>query len=470
MPGTEASAAGTGAESWPWHERLLLPKFGQGLGLHRTSALAAPVLESGWGRALDALKVTGSNGKGSVAAMLAALLAELGVDTGLYTSPHLFAFNERIAVRGRAVSNAELDAAWAQVQGGIEDYRARHPGDTFGAFEAMTALALAVFARAGVRAVVAEAGIGGRYDPVRVLPGRVCALTSLELEHTALLGRTLEEIAFDKADICPAGGTLVAAVGDGDVRRRLAAYCRLRGVHFVDAPAEGHVRRVEPAAAGLRVDLEVRGRTWRDVELALHGPHQARNALVALLALEAWLQGPPPRGDTSGAAYARPAPADGLEAAARRALARVTWPGRFQQVRREPDVFVDVGHTPDALRALAETVRGALGGRRLLLVTGVSRDKNADGILSALAPLADEAVCTQAHHKGRPAGEVLAIVRRFRPALPAVAEPDIVDATARAVAEATASGATVLIAGGLFLAAEAVHALRGGDPRSLHFF
>lgn len=445
--------------SWPWDERLRLPKFGHGLGLHRVAALAEPILSSPWGHALDTLKVTGSNGKGSVAAMLAAMLGELGVEAGLFTSPHLFAFNERVAVAGRAVDSSELDAAWASVGARVAAWHEQHPGDTVGAFEAITVLALDVFGRANVRAVVAESGIGGRYDPTRVIPGRAVALTSLDLEHTALLGATLEEIAYDKADLCPERGTLVAAVQDGDVRRRLAAYCRLRRVTFVDALASGRVQRVAYGAGGMTVDFEIEGAPWRGVELALRGEHQARNALVALLALREWLRAH------------EPSVSDGeFEAAARHGLARVRWPGRFEQVRRDPDVFVDVGHTPGALRALAETVRATLPDRRLLLVTGVSYDKDADGILAALAPLAGETICTQAHHKGRAAGEIAATFRSLRPNLPPTVEPDITAAVARALDRAVSQSLTVLIAGGLFLATETMHALRGGDPRSLRFF
>jgi dihydrofolate synthase/folylpolyglutamate synthase len=451
--------SGAAHYAWPWHERLRLPKFGRGSGLARTAALARPLLESPWGRALDALKVTGSNGKGSVAAMLAAMLAELGIDAGLTTSPHLFAFNERMAVRGQAVSSAELEAAWPAVEARAGAWQTRHPGDDVGAFEAITALALEVFARAGVRTVVAEAGIGGRHDPTRVIPGRVCALTSLDLEHTALLGTTLAEIACDKADLCPEGGTLVAAVSDGEASERLAAHCRARGVALVDALARGRVTRSAYGGDMMTVDLEIDGDAWRGVDLALRGAHQAHNALVAVLALREWLR-----------AHEPSLPAARFEDAARRGLARVRWPGRFERVRRAPDVFADVGHTPEALRALAATVRAALPGRRVLLVAGVSHDKDAGGILAPLAALADEAVCTQAHHKGRAAEDVYAIVRRLRPELPATVESDVAAAVASACERAAAESFTVLVAGGLFLAAEATYALRGGDPRTLRFF
>ncbi len=447
------------SDDWPWQARVRLPKFGSAPGLERVRALAAPTLAQPWGAALDALKVTGSNGKGSASAMLAALLDELGFVTGLFTSPHLFAFNERIAIAGRPAPNAALERAWDVVQMRLDAWHAARPGQTAGAFEAFTLLALQVFADARVQACVAEAGIGGRHDPTRALPGRIALLTSLDLEHTALLGSTLSEIARDKADLCAPGGTLVSWVDDEAARRALELHCAERGVHLLDARAAGRLLRALPVAGGLRLDFELHGRLWRDVELGLRGPHQARNALVALVALDEWLRAHRP--DVSASAF---------EQAARRALARLRWPLRFEQVGASPDVFADVGHTPDALRALAETVRLVFADRPVLLLIGVSRDKDAAGLLAPLAPLAGAAICTQAHHRGRPAGEVVALLGALRPGLEIVAEPDIAAAVARARERAVALGLPVLIAGGLFVAAEATCALRGGDPRELRFF
>jgi dihydrofolate synthase/folylpolyglutamate synthase len=446
-------------EPWPWRDRLAQPKFGSGPGLHRVRALASDLLARPWARGLDALKVTGSNGKGSVAAVLEALLRELGLRTGLFTSPHLFAFEERLRVDGVPLDAPALDAAWDATRGRLEAWQAACPDDGVGAFEALTVQALHAFERAGVGVLVAEAGIGGRHDPTRVIPGRVAALTSLDLEHTALLGATLREIACDKADLCPEGGTLVTWVDDDEARMALGGHCAARGVSLIDARRAGRILRASPTPEGQRLDLALGAETWRDVDLALRGPHQARNALLALWTAREWLRA------------ARPSlPAADFEAAARRALAGVVWPLRFERIRRDPDVFADVGHTPDALRSLAAGVRHDLGGRRVLLLTGVSHDKDAQGILAALAPLAASAVATQAHHKGRAAHEIADLLRRQRPELEVEVEGDIAHAAERACTRAADEGAVVLIAGGLFLAAEAVHALRGGDPRALQFF
>ena len=162
-------------------ELLAIPKFGSGVGLHRMLALCRPLLQAQWMSGLDAIKVTGSNGKGSVCAMAAAVFGELGISCGLYTSPHLIEFNERIITDGERITDAELAEAVAWFFQRRDEYAAHFPGDTVGAFEAFTALALYHFSRKRPRVLVAEAGIGGRYDSTRIIPGKIVALTSLDI-------------------------------------------------------------------------------------------------------------------------------------------------------------------------------------------------------------------------------------------------------------------------------------------------
>jgi len=433
-----------------------LPRLGTGIGLHRMLDLCRDSMGSAWFRGLDAIKVTGSNGKGSVCAMTAAILRGAGVEAGLYTSPHLFDFRERIALGVEPISEDDLAAGIARFDDERERYAREHPGDEIGAFEAFTAVALDYYARRRPASVVAEAGIGGRYDSTRVFPGRLTALVSLDLEHTALLGRTLEEIAYDKADLAAEGTTLVLGDLRPEIRRRLDAYGRLRRLEVVAAGDVCAVYRAEVAASGTRLDLEIDGRRWRDVGLALLGAHQVANARLAVVLATRWL--------------ARHRPGADLEAAVRRGLAGVRWPCRLEKVRGDPDVFVDAGHTPGAVDALAASLAALLRGRRILLVTGISRDKDIAGILTRLLPLAAAVVATRAHHRGAPAAEVAAVVRERAPELPLeVAEP-IEDALSSALARAGREEMTVVVAGGLFLAAEAKWTLGGGDPRRLRFF
>lgn len=418
--------------------------------------LCGEPMRSAWFRDLDAIKVTGSNGKGSVSAMTASILGAAGVDAGLYTSPHLFDFRERIVLGGEPISGRDLADGVARFERERQRYAREHPGDEVGAFEAFTAIALDCYARRRPAALVVEAGIGGRYDSTRVFPGRLTALTSLDLEHTALLGRTLEEIAYDKADLASEGSTLVLGSLPPEMRRRLGAYGRLRRLEVVAADDVCAVGRVEAATSGTRLDLEIDGRRWQQVELALLGEHQVANARVAVVLATRWL--------------ARHRPGADVEAAVRRGLAGVRWPCRLEKVHRDPDVFVDAGHTPGAVDALAASLAGLLSGRRVLLVTGVSRDKDVEGIVTRLLPVAAEVIATRAHHRGAPAAEVAAVARERAPELPLDVAETIEEALASALPRAGREGMTVVVAGGLFLAAEAKWTLGGGDPRRLRFF
>lgn len=448
-----------GEEAALLDELMEIPKFGSGIGLHRVMALCHEILDTPWMRSLDAIKVTGSNGKGSVCAMTSAILAELGISHGLYVSPHLLTFHERIVLDRRPISSEDLAVAIRWVLARRNEYAARNPGDHVGAFEAFTAMALFHYERMRPETLVVEAGIGGRYDPVRVAPGFLTALTSLDLEHAEVLGSTLDLIAYDKADLCPDGGVLVAGDMGSQVRRRLEAYCRIRDINLVDIAEKTRLHSLVFDGERMTASIEVPGHRFDDLVIALPGPHQASNAAVSILLVQEWL------------ARHRP----GLEAAVvessiRRGLAAVQWPGRFQKVGSDPDIFVDVGHTPGAVASLVETAGAVLKGRRILLVTGVSYDKQVEAIVSALLPLADRVVCARAYHKGSKVPVIAEIVQRHRPEIPMEIEERIEDAMARAVERAREHDMVILVAGGLFLSIEAMQALRGADPQALRFF
>lgn len=442
------------------HEALLtIPKFGNGIGLHRMLAVCNSLPNINWMKGLDAIKVTGSNGKGSVSIMVANVLKELGVSTGLYTSPHLLQFNERMMVDGEPISDSDLAAAVEWFYQQRDTYQQRFPNDTIGAFEAFTAIALHYFSLKQPSALVSEAGIGGRYDSTRIIPGQLVGLTSLDLEHTALLGNTLELIAYDKADLCPEGGLIITGVSDADILRRLRGYCALRGVMVRSTAEHSAVRRISFGETFMELDLDLDGITLPGLLVALQGIHQVTNVVVALLLLQEWLKKHNPTLST-----------DQFETAIRQGLKSLNWPGRFERIHQSPDVYIDVGHSPDAIKSLVQTVRTALAGKRILLVTGVSYDKEVESIIEELLPIADAVICTRAYHKGSPTEEVLRIVQNKKPDIPTFVDATIEEAIEHAVEYATHNNLTVLVAGGLFLSMEAAHALRGKNPKDLHFF
>jgi dihydrofolate synthase/folylpolyglutamate synthase len=434
-------------------ERLReLPKFGSGVGLHRMGWLCADLELK-----FEGIKVTGSNGKGSVCAMLAAVFEALGISCGLYTSPHLLRFNERIALNGRPIADPELAAAAAWMWAKQEEYAARYPADGIGAFEAFTAMALYHYAAHRPQVVVAEAGIGGRYDSTRVIPGRLAGLVSLDLEHTQLLGPTLELIAYDKADLCPPGGTLVVGALEADLLRRLRAYCDLRGVHLISVDERCKLLGASFEPEQMTVDLNVDGLELPGLRVGLVGRHQINNLCVATLLLREWAQ----ENQVSPAALRR---------ALYEGLAAVKWPGRFQKIQAAPDIFIDVGHSPAAIAALVETVQRVLGDQPILLLTGVSYNKEVAQIVAQLVQIAAGVICSRAHHNGSPVALIAEIARQRAPTLPLWEAEPIEEAVRLAEQIAREQGMTVLVAGGLFLAIEAMVALQGGDPQRLCFF
>ena len=436
---------------------IRIPKFGHGIGLHRMVWLRNQLPDPAWLVAQDTIRVTGSNGKGSTVRMLAAVLGALGVSRGMYISPHLIRFHERITVNDHPISDAELANAFSWFETARTKYIQSHPKDTFGAFEAFTALAMYHFSTSRPDVIIAEAGIGGRYDSTRVFPGQFVGLTSVDLEHTQLLGNTREQIAYDKADLCPAGGTLVAGFLDEDLLHRLDAYCRLRDVALVAASREAAIGHTDFTPRGMSVDIAVGDMSWSGLKIALQGGHQVENAVVAILLAWAWVQAHRPDIDP-----------ETFQGAVTRGLGAVTWTGRFERVQRDPAVYIDVGHTPDALYRLAETVRAVIG-QPIVLVTGGSANKPVDEMLAITVPLASEVICTQAYHRGLAAEDVYALAQGLADGAVSCV-PQIEEALLQAVSRAKTCGGVVLIAGGLFLAVEGMVALQGKDPRALRFF
>jgi dihydrofolate synthase / folylpolyglutamate synthase len=406
----------------PW--RVPYPKFGGDGGLRRVGALAERLgVELGAFGATGAV-ITGSNGKGSTAAMLASILRQAGGPVGLFTSPHLFALNERFAIDGEDIGDAELAHHWARVRAAADVYCAEM-GEVFGGFEFLFLIAADWFAARGCAFTVWEAGIGGRYDPTRLVTPRRTALVSLDLEHTALLGDTLEAIAFDKLDAAPAGATVFCGESCAPLRDRIEAHCAMRGVSSVFPDA-----RITDA-------------------LPLAGRHQRNNAALAI-------------------ALARDMAALNEDMIAR-GLAATRWPGRLEIINSDPLIVIDVGHTPAAIRAALDSFKSMQDARDGVLVCGASVDKSAAEMICALAPAFPVIVCTAACHKGRPAGEIAVVAAAANPDAEILIADDIVDARRIALAKAR-GGAAIYVAGGLFVAAEFRCAHLGLDPAALVFF
>ena len=338
------------------------------LGLERVSLLFSALGHPE--RSFRTVHIAGTNGKGSVAAMIESGLRRSGARTGLYTSPHLIEPTERIQVDGVPVSEERFSAAFDQVHRTAERLHGEgrleaHP--TY--FETVTAMGFLLFRDLGVETAVVETGLGGRLDSTNVLAPALSVITRIDYDHETHLGNSIESIAGEKAGILKPGVPAVFAPQRDEALKVLEARARALGVPVV---AAGHwqVDRLALDAGGSRF------RTRRDalelaIECPLAGAHQVENSLTALSAmLERGL--------------APKTAADGIR--------QVRWPGRLERVRQAPDIILDGAHNPGGIRALAAYIREFCSQRRVWIIYGAMRDKSLDEIAGILSPLADHMV------------------------------------------------------------------------------
>jgi dihydrofolate synthase / folylpolyglutamate synthase len=340
--------------------------------------------------AFQVFHVAGTNGKGSTAAMLASILSRQGYRVGLYTSPHLVNFTERIQVGQTPIPDERLLGLTVTIRQ-IAESRLRD-SPTF--FEAATAMAFAYFAELGVQFAVIEVGLGGRFDATNVVTPHVSVITTIGVDHQQYLGNTLEEIAREKAGIIKPGVPVIVGslAQSPDAVIRHAAAERQASAFFLgtDFGVVGEM----PA----RFSYRGLWRNYDDLACALDGRHQLDNAGCALAALEAARE--------RGTVVTDDAIRDGLRA--------VRWPGRLELVGRAPDILLDGAHNPQAAEALAayltKRASGSLSSGRLILVIGMMRDKDHRAVLAHLAgvPGVSRIILTHAAHPRAAEPEILA--------------------------------------------------------------
>jgi dihydrofolate synthase / folylpolyglutamate synthase len=435
-----------------------LPRYGDGVCLARMAALLDALAVDRTRLQRISVVVTGSNGKGSTAAFCAGIGRAYGLRTGLFTSPHLYHYNERFEVDGAPIGDDELSRLETRITAAIADLAQAH-GEQFGSFEAMFALACLYFQERQCEFAVFEAGICGRYDPVRLVGALATCVTSVDYEHVGLLGDTLELIAADKSDACAAGGAIVYGENCRGLRAHLTEYNRNRGITSLFVRDQIGVSRESASASGQFFDFRFADLDFRDLETSLLGAVQFNNAAIAVTLFLLWQQ----RVQASGA-RAR------IEAAARAGLRTTKWPGRLEVIKQQPLTVIDVGHTPDGIRQALASLKAIHGAEGWVLVTGVSRDKNALDIVSALAPAFDTIICTRAHHKGEDASAIADAARKTNPPAEIHVANAIEDAVDVGEKLASSRAKKIYVAGGLFLAIEYATVARGGNARDLNFF
>jgi dihydrofolate synthase/folylpolyglutamate synthase len=410
------------AQAWVFDLQKYGIKFGLSSTLNLLARLGIPYERGQY------IHLAGTNGKGSVAAMLSAILTRAGYPVGLFTSPHLVRFEERYRLRDQDITSEGLLHLINQVREAID----KAEPSTF--FEFATAMAFLYFHEQGARPVILETGMGGRLDATNIVQPLVSVITNISLDHQEFLGETLSAIAWEKAGIIKEGVPLVTHAHQKRVLHLFRQRCRELGAPIylgeldfkTRARPGGHFSYQGPK---LRLD---------ELTVNLPGRHQFRNAAVALAAVELLQeQGFPV-----------------TEANIREGLAKIRWPGRLERLPQDPRFILDGAHNPAAARSLAQTLKQKhLQGRRLL-VMGIMADKDGTAIMESLLPLAQTVIFTCPRYFRAAKPEDLARWAEPYP-LEVLLEPEVAQAVQRAQLLAGPQD-QVVVTGSLYTVGEAM--------------
>lgn len=364
-----------------------LERFGIKLGLENTadfmSRLGNPE------RDLKSVHVTGTNGKGSVCVLVAEVLRKHGMKVGLYTSPHLVDFRERIEVNGRKISEKDVLRIGTELKKTMEAMASEDREKQLTFFEFTTGLAFKYFSEKKVDIVVAEVGMGGRLDATNILSPEVSVITRIGLEHTNYLGATIPDIAREKAGIIKSGVSVVTCEGKPEALSVIESTCSRKGAQLRRLGRDFNVSDVRQSLAGTAFDYFGVSR-MKDLRVRLLGGYQSENAAAAIAVIEEL--------DRRGIHVS--------EEDVRNGLLSARWPGRLDIVSKKPLVIFDGSHNPDGVKTTASVLR-QLDLVPLTVVVGCMDDKDARGIVRALAPVAAKMIVTQARYKRALSAEAL---------------------------------------------------------------
>jgi dihydrofolate synthase/folylpolyglutamate synthase len=347
-----------------------LEKFGMIFGLTQVKKILEAIGSPD--TSIPSIHIGGTNGKGSTAAMMASILQKEGYRVGLYTSPHLIRFTERIKVNGKEIEEEDVVRLTGWMRERIEAAGMTPP---FTFFDFTTAMALLYFSQRVVDLTILEVGLGGRLDSTNVVDPLLSIVTNVEKDHEDVLGKTILKIAGEKGGIIKKGRPFITAATQPRVLRLFSEICSEKGAPYFRVGKDFHSTRV-----GER-DFHYEGlhrKLW-GVKLNLSGPHQVTNATTALGAMEVL--------EESGYTVSTQAMMEGLRA--------VEWPGRLESVSSSPRVILDGAHNPAGAVVLRESLEREFRFRHLILLIGILKEKDIKGILHTLAPLADHIILSQ---------------------------------------------------------------------------
>lgn len=360
-----------------------LTKFGINLGLERIKALLDRLGNPE--KKLNVIHIGGTNGKGSTAAMLREILVQAGYRTGMYISPHLHDFRERITINGEQISKEDVTAGINEIKSHLQAIIAQgveHPTE----FEVSTALGLLYFANKQPDFVIVEVGMGGEIDSTNVVHPLISVITNIGMDHMDYLGDTIEKIAKVKAGIIKPGVPVVTAAEKTEALKVIEEDASSKGSPLIVVGRDVLWTRADDELQEPSNRLDYRGlnRSYQGLAVALHGEHQFTNAATALAAAEL-LQ------DRFVYKITESAVRDGLNS--------VQWPGRLELISKDPKILMDAAHNVEGMKSLAKALdeykEGLYKRKRLLLCLGMLGDKEREKAISIIAPLADKIVITR---------------------------------------------------------------------------
>ena len=415
-------------------------RFGMRPGLASMRALLARLGNPEAGLAV--VHVAGTNGKGSVTALVSEVLSAAGLRVGRYTSPHLLRINERFFVAGQPVDDETLFAVAAEVETAtVSVEQAGSPPPTF--FECATAMSFVIFQQANIRLAVVETGLGGRLDATNVLTPLVSVITRIGLDHCEQLGNTIEAIAAEKAGIVKPGRPVVCGAMPDDARAVIRKIAFGQGSPFIDATEDVTVTAKSVALDGLTVRVATSSRDLGAIRSPLAGAFQIENMATATAALETVAT-------QLGITISDEAFHDGF--------GRVCWPGRFQLAARDPPVIVDGAHNPDGATALREALKRVRFRGPVAIVAGFCDDKDSLGFLRVLASIARRVWCVPVPSPRSLSAAATAAQARAAGCV-AVEASELPAALAAAQRWAQQERGLVVVCGSLFLAGQALEHL-----------
>lgn len=388
-------------------------------------------------RQLRFVHIAGTNGKGSTAACIASCLYAAGWRVGLYTSPYINRFNERMQVNGIPISDEELEALVSRIRP-VADAMTDAPTE----FELITALGMLFFLQRHCDIVVLEVGLGGTLDSTNVIPTPEAAvITALGLDHTAILGSSMQDVARAKAGIIKPGCPVISYGGVPEADRVIAAACREQNCPLY--PVDFHQLTLLPSdLSGSRFSFG----PLKDLMVPLLGSYQPKNIATAITTLKVL--------DERGWNIS--------DAAIREGLAAVQWPGRFELLRTAPPFLLDGSHNPHGMNATVQSLRDRFPGQKFVFLMSIMADKDASGMLTPLLPLAQEFVTVRANvPRAMPAEELAAQICTLGSR--ATAAPSIAEGVRRAQALAGPNGAVCAL-GTLYFSADVRAALENPPP------